>query len=148
MDENGSSDIAGLSYYPTGEPYILGRGWAAVGWLYDGVGRMRYQIADLPNGHGTNWTFERNPASGLSSVTRSNDDYAWTGHYALNRGYQTNGLHQYSAAVTATFTYDLNGNVRTAPLPDNQIATYTYDIENRLVGASEASSWVTIRWAG
>ena len=65
----------------------------------------------------------------IASETRDNDAYAWTGHYAVNRGYTTNGLNQYSAAGSASFGYDANGNLTIATAAD----TYVYDVENRLV---------------
>ena len=49
--------------------------------------------------------------------TRDNDAYAWTGHYAVNRAYTANGLNQYSAAGTATFGYDANGNLTSRRQP-------------------------------
>lgn len=131
LKENADSDMASLSYTAFGEPYVLGRGWAALAWLYDGIGRPVYQIADLPDGHGSNWTFVRNPASGIASMTRSNDDYAWTDHYQVQRAYTTNGLNQYTNAGGTTFGYDANGN-----LTGDGSRTYVYDIENRLVGAT------------
>jgi RHS repeat-associated protein len=79
------------------------------------------------------FSFGRNPAGQLASITRNNDAYAWTGHYAANRAYTTNGLNQYSAAGTASFLYDLNGN-----LTSDGANTYVYDVENRLVSASGA----------
>jgi RHS repeat-associated protein len=65
-----------------------------------------------------------------------NDAYAWTGHYAVQRPYSTNGLNQYSAAGSTALTYDANGNL-TAETPPSPAPprTYVYDIENRLVGA-------------
>ena len=77
------------------------------------------------------WTYTRNAASQLETAARTNDSYAWTAHYAVNRPYTTNGLNQYSAAGTATFDYDDNGNLIT-----DGSRTYTYDIENRLITAS------------
>ena len=70
-----------------------------------------------------------------ASVARDNDAYAWTGHYAANRAYATNGLNQYSAAGNATFGYDLNGN-----LTSDGSRTYAYDIENRLVSSSNGAA--------
>jgi RHS repeat-associated protein len=68
-------------------------------------------------------------------VARDNDAFAWTGHYAVNRAYATDGLNRYTAAGAATFTYDANGNLVTSPGPNaNETLTYSYDIENRLVG--------------
>jgi RHS repeat-associated protein len=74
--------------------------------------------------------FPRNPAGQIASVTRSNDAYAWTGHYAVARGYTTNGRNQYTAAGSASFQYDANGN-----LTSDGTNAYLYDVENRLVGA-------------
>ncbi len=79
--------------------------------------------------------YSRNPAGQLASLTRTNDLYAWTGHYAVTRPYTTNGLNQYTAAGPpggqVTFAYDLNGN-----LTSDGSRTYAYDVENRLVSAS------------
>jgi RHS repeat-associated protein len=69
-----------------------------------------------------------NPASQFSWISRNNNAYAWTGAYSVNRPYTTNGLNQYSAAGTANFTYDVNGN-----LISDGASTFTYDVENRLV---------------
>ena len=137
--ENGYSDVVGQSYHPTGERFILGRAGTAMGWLYDGIGRPRLLVDDLPNGAGTTWTFDRNPAGQVVSATRTNDAYAWTRHYGVARTYTTNGLNQYGATAsttasgpgTATLAYDANGN-----LTNDGARTYSYDIENRLVGAS------------
>jgi RHS repeat-associated protein len=79
------------------------------------------------------FSFARNPAGQITSLTRDNDAYAWTGHYAANRAYTTNGLNQYSAAGNAAFGYDANGN-----LTSDGATTFTYDVENRLVGAAGA----------
>src|SRR6185436_16068332 len=78
-------------------------------------------------------TLAYNPAGQIVSRTLSNDSYAWTGHYAVNRAYATNGLNQYTAAGSAGFAYDANGN-----LTSDGATTFTYDIENRLVAASGA----------
>jgi len=98
---------------------------------YDAVGRLA-GIADVYTG-GTSYLtvgFGHNPANQIVSQSRDNDVYAWQGHYAVNRPYTTNGLNQYSAAGGAGFTYDLNGN-----LTSDGSRTFTYDLENRLVGA-------------
>jgi RHS repeat-associated protein len=133
--------VLSLFYHPTGERYVLGRGLTALGWLHDPVGRPTYQVADLAgDAADVSWTFLRNPAAGIASVTRSNDIYAWTGHYAVNRAYATSGLNQYSGTTStlgnAAFTYDANGNLLTTPGPNGQTIAYTYDVENRLVAAS------------
>src|SRR3546814_19514686 len=65
---------------------------------------------------------------------------SWTGHVDVTRDYSANGLNQYTAAGSASFTYDANGN-----LTSDGSTTYLYDIENRLVGASGGSS-ATLRY--
>jgi RHS repeat-associated protein len=75
------------------------------------------------------FSFGYNSASQISQETRSNNDnYAWTNSVAVNRGYATNGLNQYSAAGAASFCYDANGN-----LTADGASVYLYDAENRLV---------------
>ena len=131
--ENGSAAMAYQGYYNHGG--IAGRSLAngaTSEWGYDGVQRLSAMLHGLAGtGHDALWTYGRNPAGQIASQARDNDAYAWSGHYAVNRAYTTNGLNQYTAAGGATFTYDANGN-----LTADGTSTYTYDIENRLVGRS------------
>lgn len=76
--------------------------------------------------------FTPNPAGQIAGTTRSNDAYAWTNHYAVNRNYTANGLNQYSASGSITPTYDGRGNVETA----GGSTYYVYNSENMLT-----SSW-------
>jgi RHS repeat-associated protein len=134
--ENGNSDVVGQLYHVVGERYVVGHSGAATGWLYDGVGRLNYLVQDQPYGATVTWNFLRNPASQITSAMRSNDLYAWAGHYAVDRPYTTNGLNQYTAAGPAaqatSFGYDANGN-----LTSDGSRGYSYDVENRLVGTSD-----------
>ena len=66
-------------------------------------------------------------------MTRDYGAFGWGGHYAVNRNYTTNGLNQYTAAGSAGFVYDPNGN-----LISDGANSCVYDIENRLVSASGA----------
>ncbi|TMJ18608.1 MAG: RHS repeat-associated core domain-containing protein [Alphaproteobacteria bacterium] len=103
---------------------------------YDAVGRVSATTHNLAGtGQDLQLTFGYNPASQIASQTRSNDSYAWTGHYAINRNYTANGLNQYTAAGGASFTYDARGN-----LTSDGSTTYVYDSENRLVSASGGHS--------
>ena len=76
---------------------------SVLSYSYDPVSRAS-QLADNLAGTAYDQTlgFGYNPASQISSNTRSNDAYAWTGHYNLNRGYTANGLNQYTASGTVT----------------------------------------------
>jgi RHS repeat-associated protein len=70
----------------------------------------------------------------IAGTTSYADTYSWTGHYAINRNYMTDGLNRYTLVgpvnFEAQFGYDDNGN-----LTSDGTHAYVYDIENRLVGA-------------
>jgi RHS repeat-associated protein len=106
---------------------------------YDPVGRLKSYTQNLagtandltvngPGSGGTSITY--NPASQLSGLTRSNDLYAWTGHYNVNRAYGTNGLNQLTSAGATALGYDGRGN-----LTSSGSNLYGYTSENRLATA-------------
>ncbi|MEA3044454.1 MAG: hypothetical protein QOH47_2292 [Sphingomonadales bacterium] len=131
---NGGAAIVVNHYYPHGGLYALGHGTSTI-WGYDPVQRPDWMIHYFNGGAGNVlWTYGYNPANQLTLVTRDNDAFAWTGHYAVNRNYTTNGLNQYTAAGSATFGYDPNGN-----LTSDGARTYLYDVENRMVGGNGAT---------
>lgn len=74
------------------------------------------------------WGFTRNPASQILSETQSNDAYSWNAHAVADRTYAANGLNEYTAAGSASFCHDANGN-----LTADGSHVYLYDVENRLV---------------
>lgn len=94
---------------------------------HDGIGRVTSMAAYLGAPGSVTTTFSYNPASQITSVTRSNDGYAWTGALNVDRDYATNGLNQYISAGPASFAYDANGN-----LTSDGTNAYGYDAENRL----------------
>ncbi len=66
---------------------------------YDAVSRLASLTQDLAGTtQDQSFTFAYNPAGQITSRTASNDAYAWTQHYNVNRGYTTNGLNQYTAS--------------------------------------------------
>lgn len=79
--------------------------------------------------------FTYTPANQIKSRTTSNNLYANTAHYDVNRSYDVNGLNQYTQAGPAAFTYDANGN-----LTSDGAVNFTYDVENRLISASGAKN--------
>jgi hypothetical protein len=135
---NGATIMAFIGYYANGGASGMSRAnGATTQFGYDGVQRLDLVTHGLAGtAHDSSWTFARNPAGQLSAQSRDNpgsgpgqaDAYAWTGHYAVARPYTTNGLNQYSAAGSASFAYDPNGNL----IADGTFE-YAYDIENRLV---------------
>ena len=84
-----------------------------------------------PNGSANDQTtsFAYNPAGQISELTRSNDAYAWTQHYNVDRSYTVNGLNQLTTAGALSLSYDNRGNL----ISDGTGNSYSYDIENRLV---------------
>jgi RHS repeat-associated protein len=108
---------------------------------YDAVGRLSSSSHNLPGtAQDVSFSFGYNYAGQIRSQTRSNDAYAWGGHYAVNRSYTPDGLNRYSLISPAGGTpvspaYDANGN-----LTWDGSTTFTYDSENRLTGATGGHS--------
>lgn len=144
IQRNNTATLASYDYNAAGQRsgFSNGTGGAiTTSYGYDGIGRL----ASLTNtpvvaGYANQYTFGYNPASQITSLTRSNDAFAFTGTYNVNRAYTANGLNQYTAAGSAAFTYDLNGN-----LTSDGTNSYTYDIENRLVAMSGSTN-ATLRY--
>jgi RHS repeat-associated protein len=139
-----TSDVVAQSYGQDGQRAVIGHGYTGTGYRYDGVGRLDRFGHNLID-HNLIWDFTRNPASQIASATRDNDAYAWTRHYAAQRSYTANGLDQYAATASTTaagqsgasLAYDANGN-----LTSDGTDSYTYDVENRLVAASNGAALV------
>src|SRR3546814_6148954 len=84
-----------------------GRYGQATAFGYDVAGRfnaLSHNIAGTAQDVAYSYGF--NPASQIVQQVRSNDSYAWTGHVDVTRNYSANGLNQYTAAGSASFTYD------------------------------------------
>jgi RHS repeat-associated protein len=135
--ESGSTSLDGWTYDAQGNATSRSYGGAgSSSFGYDTIGRLAslsHDIAGTTND--VSFTFGRNPGSQIVQRVRSNDGYAWTGAYAVNRNYTVNGLNQYTAAGTASFTYDANGS-----LTADGSNAYVYDVENRLVTISGGHS--------
>jgi RHS repeat-associated protein len=142
MTMSGASAYIYTVFYSDGSRQAFGTPGAAVGFGYDGVGRPAGMSDYFHNGIGdANWNYTRDAAGALHSVARDNDSFAWTGHYAVNRGYTTNGLNQYdhiapAGGTTLTVSYDDDGNLIQDGDLDHGGTAYTYDIENRLISAT------------
>jgi RHS repeat-associated protein len=79
-------------------------------------------------------SFGYNPASQITTLTKSGDNYAWNGHYNIDRNYTSNGLNQLTAAGGTSLTYDLRGN-----LSASGANAYTYSSENQLLTGPNAA---------
>lgn len=126
--------LGNTTYNQRGLPALRSWTYAAasankISWSFDSAGRLNSLGIDI-HGAGSDvaWGFTRNPASQILTETQSNDAYSWDGHVNLTRAYTANGLNQYTAAGSAAFCYDANGN-----LTADGSSVYRYDVENRLV---------------
>jgi RHS repeat-associated protein len=132
---NGGAAIVVNHYYPTGALYAIGHGVSTV-YGRDPVQRLDWLTHGFNGGAGAVlYTYGYNPANQLTLITRDNDAFAWTRHYAVNRNYTTNGLNQYSGVGTLPYLYDANGN-----LTSDGSRTYSYDVENRMVASSNGAA--------
>ncbi len=123
---------------------------ATVGYSWDPIGRLTNQSDAFPSATSSNvsWAFtssdpvrKLNSANEIVYESRDNDAYAWRGAIAVNRGYQINGLNQYTTAGSASFTYDANGNLTT-----DGTNTFVYDAENRLVSATAGGTTTNLTY--
>ncbi|MEH3098720.1 RHS repeat domain-containing protein [Sphingomonas adhaesiva] len=80
-------------------------------------------------------TFGYNPAGQITSRTGSNDLYAWTGHYNVDRSYGVNGLNQLTTAGATALGYDGRGN-----LTSSGTSAYTYTADNQMLSAPNAGA--------
>lgn len=72
-------------------------------------------------------TFSYNPAGQVASVSRSNDAYAWSNHYNVDRGYTLDGLNRIASIGATSFSYDGRGN-----LTSDGTNSFSYTSENLL----------------
>ncbi|MFM5918641.1 MAG: RHS repeat domain-containing protein [Novosphingobium sp.] len=126
---SGTASVASYSYSPEGYRSTF-NGAVSTSYGYDPIGRLNSLTNNpLANAaYNNQWSFAFNPAGQITSQTRTNDAFAFTGSVNVNRNYTSNGLNQYTAAGPAAFCYDANGN-----LTADGSSVYLYDVENRLV---------------
>jgi RHS repeat-associated protein len=131
--ENGATSGAGIlarySYDNLGRRASITFGNGTVKtYTYDAASRIASLGADLA-GTTSDQTaaFTYNPASQIAGLSKSNDTYAWNGHYNIDRPYTANGLNQQTATGAVALTYDAKGN-----LSQSGSNVYTYTAENQL----------------
>jgi RHS repeat-associated protein len=133
INENGGTTLVSYTMNDLGRRTALTRGNGTVtNYSYDPVSRLSSFTQDL-NGSAQDLTvgsFAYNPASQITGYSRSNDSYAWKGHYNINRSYTANGLNQLTSAGATALGYDLRGN-----LTSSGSNAYGYTAENRLTTA-------------
>jgi RHS repeat-associated protein len=98
-------------------------------YIPDAISRISSMTIDLiGTAQDSTNGFSYNPANQIATYTRSNDAYAWGGHFNRNDTYAINGLNQATSAGTKSLAYDGRGNL-TSIGSDN----YTYSAENRML---------------
>ncbi len=130
VKESGTTTLATYAYDDLGRRTTLTQGnGVVISYGYDPVSRLSSLGADVA-GTANDLTlgYSYNPASQITSTTRSNNAFSWTGAVDVARNYTTNGLNQYSAATGTTFGYDARGN-----LTASGSNSYTYSSENLLL---------------
>jgi RHS repeat-associated protein len=131
-----ATGMVGFHYDRASNLARLDRRWgSATNFEYDHAGRLSALEDGFNTVGSTRSEFLYNPSGQVIRESRTNDSYAWTGAYAVDRPYAVNGQNQYTSAGSAAFTYDANGN-----LTSDGSTTFTYDAENRLVSASGAKN--------
>lgn len=136
--ENGAATgigvLANYAYDDLGRRTVITRGNAtASSFTFDTGSRLTQMVHDL--GGGTvadqNNTFAWNPADQQTSRTSSNASYVFQPLPDSTQAYGPNGLNQYATVASLNYTYDGRGN-----LTADGAKTYTYSVDNELVGAS------------
>lgn len=134
MRENGATGgpgvLASFTYDNLGRRTTLARGnGTSTGYNYDAVSRLTSLAHDWPGStNDVTTSFTHTPSSQIAASTLSNDLYAWTGHYNVDRAYAVNGLNQLTSAGSVALGYnDGRGN-----LTSSGASTYTYTSENML----------------
>jgi RHS repeat-associated protein len=138
--ENGASSGAGLlaayGYDNLGRRSSITRGNGTVtNYGYDAASRLSSMVQNLAgSAHDQTTTLTYNPASQIDVLSKSNDAYAWSGHYNVDRLYGINGRNQLTSAGATALGYDGRGNLTTSA--GN---SYGHTAENRMATASNGT---------
>ncbi len=156
--ENGAASGVGVlatySYDNLGRRTGITRGnGTSTSYAFDPVSRLSATTQDLSGTTSdvTIGAITYNPASQITSQVKSNDSYAWTGHYDVSRAYTVNGLNQLTTAGATALGYDGRGNLTTSGTSTfsynklNQLTsgpgvTLSYDTAGRLMEYGTATS--------
>jgi len=131
--ENGSASVLTEGYYPYGPRSTEAHSAVSTSYSYDPVQRLSTLTDTLAGTGSITSQFSYSPANQITSRTRDNNAYIYTGFVNGSTSYAANGLNEYSAVGGTTFSSDDNGN-----LTSDGANTYGYDVENRLTSVSGA----------
>jgi RHS repeat-associated protein len=137
--ESGTTLLATITYDNQGRRQTLSRGASvtSTGYAYDPVSRVQTLTQNLDGAGTTNdvtFGFTYSPASQVTTRTLSNGAYGFINGPSTSQLLVPNGLNQYTSifgSTTVSPAYDPNGNMTW-----DGSTTYTYDVENRLIGAT------------
>lgn len=135
--ENGATSGAGVlasyGYDSQGRRTSITRGnGTSTSYTYDAVSRLTSLAHDLSGSTNdlTIGSMTYNAAGQITSQVKSNDSYAWGGHYNVNRNYTVNGLNQTTAAGSTSLSHDARGN-----LSASGSSSYGYSKRNEMISA-------------
>jgi RHS repeat-associated protein len=140
--ENGATSglgvLATFAYDDLGRRTSLTYGNGTVTtYAFDNVSQLSSLGINLDGSTTTNdvtTTFGYTPSGQIASSTRTNDAYAWGGHYNVNRAYTSNGLNQLTVSGSVSLGYDARGNITSLGSD-----SFGYSSENLLTSATLAS---------
>lgn len=135
-EPSGPDDLVVRYWYRAEGPRhvaLFGPAGPTTGYYYDNVQRLAAIANDLP-GPDSSINLAYNPAGQIVRRDLSNDAFAWSEASSGSLSYKANGLNQYDQVGPNRYSYDSNGN-----LTGDGLTTYTYDVENRLVAASNGA---------
>lgn len=140
--ENGATSGAGVlaaySYDSLGRRTAVTRGNGnSTAYAFDPVSRLTSLSQDLAgtSADQTIGSMTYNPAGQIMSQSKTNDAFAWGGHYNVARNYTVNGLNQQTAAGATTLGFDARGNL-TTNLTTSGTTTFSYNKLNQLTGTA------------
>ena len=140
IGNNAASGLVSYGYNNRGARGSITSG-SITSYAYDAVGQLTGLTQNLAGTvNDVTYGMAYNPTSQITTRTTSNSAYFFAGGIDVNRSYSVNGLNQYTMVGAAFLTYDPNGN-----LTGDGSSSYLYDVENRLVSASGATS-ATLRY--
>ena len=136
--EGASTSLLTYGYTPAEQPAFLNRASGSNMTLgYDSRQRLSALAHDFTGmANDVTYSFtDYNPAGQIITKGRSNNLYAFNGYVTASRAYVANGLNQYNSSGGTTLAYEANGDLRASGT-----TTYTYDVENRLIGMGGPAS--------
>lgn len=135
---SGVGVLATYGYDDLGRRTSITRGnGTTTSYVFDSVSRLASTGQNLAGTTSdiTIGSMAYNPAGQIISQVKSNDAFAWTGHYNVNRDYTVNGLNQQTTSGATGLGYDERGNLITSGTK-----TFSYNRLNQLTSASTGIS--------